>query len=128
MIFNSFKGFNKMETSLNQVYQLEKEMLEQRSKYDQYYNNEILCTQNIKIFEFSLDAIEEQPSDRAVYQPLGKAFLRRPKEALANDLRTLLESNEKSLGEHRRMKEHFETKKIELEKQLVELTKGLKLN
>ena len=117
-----------MESSLNQIYQLEKEMLEHRSKYEQYYSNEVMCTQNGRIFEFSLEALKSQPADQGVYQPLGKAFLRRPKDALATDLANLLESNQKNLEEAKKMKEHFESKKNELEKQLVEMTKTLKLN
>ncbi len=117
-----------MESSLNQIYQLEKEMLEQRSKYEQYHSNEVMCTQNARIFEFSLEALQTQPEGLAVYQPLGKAFLRRPKDALAADLRNLLEGNHKNFEEAKKMKEHFESKKNELEKQLLEMTKTLKIN
>lgn len=116
-----------MESTLNQIYQLEKEMLEQKSKYEMYLNNEVVCTQNIRIFEYSLAALREEQEGRAVYQPLGKAFLRRDRGGLCRDLEELLESNQKSLEESRRLKEHFESKKGELERQVTELTRGLKL-
>ncbi len=116
-----------METSLNQIYQVEKEMLEQKSKYEQYFSNEVMCKQNMQIFEFSLESLKDHPDHLAVYQPLGKAFLRRSKEALAVDLKSLLEGNQKNLEEAKKMKEHFEIKKTELEKQLLEMTKTLKI-
>ena len=116
-----------MDAQLNQIYQLEKEMLDQKSKYENSFNNEMVCLQNIKIFEYSLSALRTENDGAKVFQPLGKAFLRRGKHELIKDLESLLETNQKSVEEHKKMREHFEGKKGELEGQLVEMTRGLKL-
>ena len=117
-----------MESQLNQVYQLEKELIENKNKFESYGTREIQCIQNIKIFETSLKELETDDPSVKVYQPLGKAFLMRPRNAIKTDLEFLLEANKKGFEEDRKMKTHFEGKKIELERQLIELTKGLKVN
>ena len=117
-----------MDAQLNQVYQLEKDMLEQRTKFETYQNNEIICLQNIKIFEYSLQTLKTENDSSKVFQPLGKAFLRRGKAELTKDLEALLEINQKNIEDNRKMKEHFEGKKNEIETQLVELAKTLKIS
>ena len=117
-----------MESLLNQVYQLEKELIENKNKFESYGNREIQCIQNIKIFETSIKELEVDDPSVKVYQPLGKAFLMRPRTAIKADLEFLLQANQKGFEEDKQMKVHFEGKKIELERQLIELTKTLKLN
>lgn len=117
-----------MEGLLSQVYQLEKELIENKNKFESYGQREVQCIQNLKIFEASLGELNAPQNEKArVYQPLGKAFLLRPAAEVKADLEGLTEVNKKGLEEDRKMKGHFEGKKNELEKQLIELTKGLKV-
>ena len=116
-----------MDNTLNQVYQLEKELIENRTQFEKFANKEIQSIQNIKIFETSLKELEKV-GDAKVYQPMGKAFILRKKDAVKTDLEFLMEINRKALEEDKKNKLHFEASKNDLEKQLIEMAKSIKLN
>ena len=94
-----------MESSLQQRVNLEKDFMENKAQRDQYHQSEMLCLQNKTIFEFSIKGLHEVGEDRAVYQPLGKAYLRRNKNDLEEDLKNLLVTNNKKYEEAKKMKE-----------------------
>ena len=117
-----------MDSILTQVYQLEKELIENKTKYENFAAKEVQSIQNVRIFEASLEELARNGNQREVFQPLGKAFLLRKPQELVKDLQHLKEVNTKGMEEDRKMKENFGQKKAELEKQLIELTHNLKRN
>lgn len=76
----------------------EQELINARSKVKNYTQAKIGMMASIDRFEM---AQEEQGvvEDRKVYQALGKAFLRRPKEELKEDFTSLIDTNKKELEE-----------------------------
>ena len=112
---------------INQVYQTEKEFLAAKGQYEAYLNSEMQTMQQKKVFEYSLESLKELKSDR-VYQPVGKAFLARKKENMIDDFEYLLNKAEEDLKACSNYRQQFEKKKNDLQKQLVEMTKGLKIN
>ena len=116
-----------MDNTLSQIYQLEKEFIESRTQYENFANKEIQSIQNIKIFETSLKELDKNTNGK-VYQPMGKAFILRKRENMKADLEYLMDVNRKALEEDRKKKAHFEVSKNDLEKQLIEMAKSIKMN
>ena len=112
---------------INQVYQTEKEFLATKSQYETYLNSEMQTMQQKTLFKYTLENLNELEKEK-VYQPVGKAFLIRKKENLVEDFEYLLNKAEEDLKVCTNYRQQFEKKKNDLQRQLVEMTKGLKLN
>jgi hypothetical protein len=64
-----------MNEKLAQIYNMEKEFLESKRNLQNQITSEIRLMQGHKSYELSLEALNK--SDKTIYIPYGKAFLRR---------------------------------------------------
>ena len=117
-----------MEDTLQQVYKLEKEFMENKQKLQQFHQAELTSIQSKKILDYSLEVLEEKNIDKKkIFQPLGKCYLRRDPVKLREDIKFVLEKEAKNLEENKKMKNHYQKLTLDANKQLIEMTKDLKV-
>lgn len=112
---------------LAQLYNLEKELITQRTNFKNYVNTEIMLMQNQAKYKTTLEELGNINDNRKVYQPIGKAFIIRNKEEYIKDLKFLIEKCDKDISETSKIKEHAGKKLKECERNVMELTKSMSL-
>lgn len=117
-----------MEETLQQVYKLEKEFVENKQKLQKYHQAELTSIQSKKILDYSLKVLEEENIEKKkIFQPLGKCYLRRDPAELREDIKFVLDKEAKNLEENKKLKLHYQKLTLDANKQLVEMTKDLKV-
>ena len=111
---------------INQVYQAEKDYINLKNQYEMYASTELQSLQQQKVYDYTLESLKEIDVSK-VYQPMGKAFIIRSKDEVVADLEYLQKKAGEDLENARKYKEVLGSKKTDLEKQLVEMTKNLNL-
>ena len=115
-----------MESIQEQMFRLEKELQENNRLFELYQRQEFTCHNYKSIYTLSLRALDDTTDTQQTFQPLGKAFIIRPKDDLRQDITELERNNEKSIEENKKLKEHYFNKKKEASRQLLELINSCK--
>ncbi len=104
-----------MEGQLAEAYKVEKEFMENKQKLELYNSQMLNSIQSKTILEQSLKILQEPDmEERKVYQPLGKCYLMRDPAKFKADVEFVLEKESKNLTEHRKNKEMYEVKTLDL--------------
>ena len=86
------------EEQTQQILNAEKQLMSERQQFKNYAQARLILASNEEKFRLSLKELESA-GERPCFQPLGKAYLMRPKADLVSDFTHLVETNKKEQEE-----------------------------